>query len=151
MENLSKMKNNNYPNWLVPLYIAKELREIGFREKTFTYFEINTDGEDRYFTPTDINFKELQIYNRYRDYVSIPTWEQVFEWFRECGYLYAIENEICYDFKTRKQPPKIKYTSYFETVGSGVKLHSCTSESYEEAREELVRDLIEIYREELSE
>lgn len=63
MENLSKMKNNNYPNWLVPLYIAKELREIGFREKTFTYFEINTDGEDRYFTPTDINFKELQIYN----------------------------------------------------------------------------------------
>ena len=87
------MKNNNYPNWLVPLYIAKELREIGFREKTFTYFEINTDGEDRYFTPTDINFKELQIYNRYRDYVSIPTWTQVFTWFKKHYYHVNIDDK----------------------------------------------------------
>ena len=27
-----KMKNNNYPNWLVSLEIAKELKEIGFNE-----------------------------------------------------------------------------------------------------------------------
>lgn len=26
------MKNNNYPNWLVSLEIAKELKEIGFNE-----------------------------------------------------------------------------------------------------------------------
>lgn len=67
------------------------------------------------------------------------------------GYLYGIENEIYYDFKNKDQMPKIKYISYFETVGSGVKIHSCTSESYEEAREELVKDLIEIYIEELLE
>lgn len=26
------MKNNNYPNWLVPLDIAQELKAIGFDE-----------------------------------------------------------------------------------------------------------------------
>ena len=26
-----KMKNNNYPNWLVSLEIAKELKEIGLK------------------------------------------------------------------------------------------------------------------------
>ena len=31
-ENLSKMKNNDYPNWLVPLDIAQELKAIGFDE-----------------------------------------------------------------------------------------------------------------------
>ena len=25
------MKNNNYPTWLVPLEIAKELKEIGLK------------------------------------------------------------------------------------------------------------------------
>ncbi|MBM0649651.1 hypothetical protein JMN10_12745 [Capnocytophaga genosp. AHN8471] len=147
----------NYPTWLVPLDIAKELKEIGFDEPClFSYSE--SDG----ITAMVYSSLEGKIEISIKDFVlggnspgspftDIPTYEQVFAWFRERGYLYAIENEICYDFKTRTQPPKIKYTSYFETVGSGVKLHSCTSESYEEAREELVRDLIGIYREELLE
>lgn len=131
------MNKLNYPNWLVPLYIAKELREIGFREKTFTYFEINTDGEDRYFTPTDINFKELQIYNRYRDYVSIPTWEQVFEWFRERGLHSSIRYLICpvtYSYHIIDNCNWNKGCGYRDT--------------YEEAREALVYKLIEIYKSE---
>jgi len=135
------MNKLNYPNWLVPLYIAKELREIGFREKTFTYFEINTDGEDRYFTPTDINFKELQIYNRYRDYVSIPTWEQVFEWFRSKGYHGVIavrdedgDNEYSYCI------------DYLNELSSDFEQDSHLT--YEEAREALVKALIQTYKQE---
>lgn len=166
------MKNNNYPDWLVSLDIAIKLKEIGFNEYCpFFVYPKNDDNEydDEVFisgTVTveeewldednygeviiDLSVTECGKFNKF-NFQTIPTWEQVFAWFRERGYLYAIENEICYDFKTRTQPPKIKYTSYFETVGSGVKIHSCTSESYEEAREELVKDLIEIYREELLE
>ena len=131
------MNKLNYPNWLVPLYIAKELREIGFREKTFTYFEINTDGEDRYFTPTDINFKELQIYNRYRDYVSIPTWEQVFAWFRKknlvglVSYRYRDKNNKGFSFEILDED-------------TNVFLYN----TYEQAQEALVYKLIEIYKSE---
>ena len=31
------MKNNNYPTWLVPIEIAKELKEIGFNEPCLYY------------------------------------------------------------------------------------------------------------------
>lgn len=38
------MKNNNHPNWLVPIKIAKRLKKIGFNTNTvFLYNE-----EDRY-------------------------------------------------------------------------------------------------------
>ena len=148
----------NYPNWLVPLDIAQELKAIGFDEPCHFHFlyyhgwEMLKKRGDEYGFITSNNCRAYVEENHNGiGNLSVPTWEQVFAWFRKQGYLYAIENEICYDFKTRTQPPKIKYTSYFETVGSGVKLHSCTSESYEEAREELVKDLIYIYSEELLE
>lgn len=165
------MNNNNYPTWLVPLDIAKELKEIGFNEPCLvTYHEvfdeeiifISFEGDDYCYyyaelsecsqrTNSEMGKDILETGKHYSYACSIPTWTEVFAWFRKRGYLYGIENEIYYDFKNRNQKPKIKYSSYFETVGSGVKLHSCTSESYEEAREELVKDLIEIYREELLE
>ena len=140
------MNKLNYPNWLVPLYIDKELREIGFREKTFTYFEINTDGEDRYFTPTDINFKELQIYNRYRDYVSIPTWEQVFAWFREKGYESYIRLEShshfdegnYYYFEITK--PNLYRINQLDWQGD--------FDDYNEVQEALVKALIRTYKQE---
>jgi hypothetical protein len=145
------MKNNEYPTWLVPLDIAKKLKAIGFNEYCYFYWDNHLNLVDCY--NNENGYPDLEGYNsnKHQCKCSLPTWTEVFAWFRERGYLYAIENEICYDFKTRTQPPKIKYTSYFETVGSGVKIHSCTSESYEEAREELVRDLIYIYSEELLE
>ena len=153
------MNKENYPDWLVPLDIAQELKAIGFDEPCHFYYQndyseyLKAGDPDKYHIISDslaANRKNAN-HNIYEIAISAPTWEQVFAWFRKRGYLYAIENEICYDFKTRTQPPKIKYTSYFETVGSGVKIDSCTSESYEEAREELVRDLIYIYSEELLE
>ena len=148
----------NYPNWLVPIEIAEELKAIGFDEPChfhFLYYHgwemLKKRGDEYGFITSNSCRAYVEENHNGIGNLSVPTWEQVFAWFRKQGYLYAIENEICYDFKTRTQPPKIKYTSYFETVGSGVKLHSCTSESYEEAREELVKDLIYIYSEELLE
>ena len=48
------MKNNNYPNWLVSLEIAQQLKEIGFKEECLCYWyepvqrvECSTDDEDR--------------------------------------------------------------------------------------------------------
>ena len=145
------MKNNEYPTWLVPLEIAKELKAIGFNEYCYFYWDNHLNLVDCY--NNENGYPDLEGYNSNKHQIkcSLPTWTEVFAWFRKRGYLYGIENEIYYDFKNRNQKPKIKYCSYFETFGSGVKIHSCTSESYEEAREELVRDLIEIYREELLE
>ena len=40
-----KMKNNNYPNWLVSLEIAKELKEIGFNEPCLVE-NVETHSED---------------------------------------------------------------------------------------------------------
>ena len=47
------MKNNNYPNWLVSLEIAKELKEIGFNEPCLVE-NVETHSEDYSF----INFEE---------------------------------------------------------------------------------------------
>ena len=153
------MNKENYPNWLVPLDIAQELKAIGFDEPCHFYYQndyseyLKAGDPDKYHIISDslaANRKNAN-HNKSDIAISAPTWTEVFAWFRKRGYLYGIENEIYYDFKNRNQKPKIKYSSYFETVGSGVKIHSCTSESYEEAREELVKDLIEIYIEELLE
>ena len=74
------MNTQNYPNWLVPIEIAKELKEIGFKEKCLCYWheyfhriECSTDDEDR-LCP------EYYDYNTDESTTSLPTWEQVFEW-----------------------------------------------------------------------
>ena len=93
------MKNNNYPTWLVPLDIAIKLKEIGFDKKTMFYFfsgdttfkfSISEDIPLDYILP--IGDVELYNYNRKGFYASIPTWEQVFEWFREKGFNITLEN-----------------------------------------------------------
>ena len=71
------MKNNNYPNWLVSLEIAKELKEIGFKEECLCYWyerfhriECSTDDEDRlcpeyYDYNTDETTTSLPLGNKY--------------------------------------------------------------------------------------
>ena len=144
------MKNNNYPNWLVPLDIAIKLKEIGFNKKTMFYFfsgdttfkfSISEDMPLDYILP--IGDVELDNYNQKGFYASIPNWEQVFEWFREKGYesYIDIENqsmfdECCYYFYviTNERGREIDSKSYFD--------------DYEEAREALVKALIQTYKSE---
>ena len=143
------MKNSNYPNWLVSLEIAKELKEIGFNKKTMFYFfsadttfkfSISEDIPLDYILP--IGDVELDNYNRKGFYASIPTWEQVFEWFREKGYhgIIAVGDES-------GEVNEYSYCiNYLNEVSSDFEQDSHLT--YEEAREALVKALIRTYKNE---
>lgn len=158
------MQKNNYPTWLVPIYIAKKLKKIGFNEPCLVE-NVETHSEDYNF----INFKEemyseaivlledvefvsnkdlkdeLGIYKNFVLRTAIPTWEQVLEWFRNKGLIGAIEykdfySENNYEYAyciTNKLDKKT-----YHSIG-----HSITK-TYEEARESLVNKLIELYEKE---
>lgn len=135
------MKNNNYPNWLVSLEIAKELKEIGFKEECLCYWyerfhriECSTDDEDR-LCP------EYYDYNTDETTTSLPTWEQVFEWFREKGLFHSIcivddliEDVKCFETEIRDNNVDI--------------ICILSRDTYEEAREALVKALIQTYKNE---
>ena len=144
------MKNNNYPTWLVPLEIAKKLKEIGFNEPTlFHYcendFDVSVETEDYYnegeaqgylsFYLPALKEEDFNIYNKY---ISIPTWEQVLEWFRGKGMFHSIS--IVSDL--------FEEVEYFEAEirdNNGDIICIISRATYEEAREDLVNKLIEIY------
>lgn len=160
-----KMKNNNYPNWLVPTYIAKKLKKIGFNEPCLVE-NVETHSEDYNF----INFEEemcsevsvqledvVFIKNEYlednlglyKDLIlktAIPTWEQVFEWFREKGFdsYIGLENlpypneGIYYYFEISK--PNLYRINQLDWQGE--------FDDYNEAREALVKVLIQTYKSE---
>lgn len=142
------MKNNNYPNWLVPLEISIELKEIGFNKKTMFYFfsadttfkfSISEEIPLDYILP--IEDVELDNYNRKGFYASIPTWEQVFEWFREKGLFHSIC--IVEDL--------IEEVKEFETEirdNNADIICIIHRDTYEEAREALVKALIRTYKNE---
>ena len=132
-----KMKNNDYPNWLVSLEIAQQLKEIGFKEKCLCYWheyfhriECSTDDEDR-LCP------EYYDYNTDESTTSLPTWEQVFEWFRERGYhgIIAVGDES-------GEVNEYSYCiDYLNELSSDFEQDSHLT--YEEAREALVKALIQ--------
>ena len=154
--NNKKMKNNNYPNWLVPLDIAQQLKEIGFDEPTlFHYYENDFDvtietndyyneGEAQGYLSFYISALKEEDFNIYKKCISLPTWEQVFEWFREKGFdsYIGLENHpypdegIYYYFEISK--PNLYRINQLAFQGD--------FDNYEEAREELVYKLIEIYK-----
>ena len=138
-----KMKNNNYPNWLVSLEIAKRLKEIGFKEKCLCYWheyfhriECSTDDEDR-LCP------EYYDYNTDESTTSLPTWEQVFEWFREKGFESYIRLESHAHFDEGNY-------YYFEITKSNLRQLDWQGDfdDYNEAREALVKALIRTYKNE---
>ena len=139
------MKNNNNPTWLVPLEIAQELKAIGFDEPCvfkferceYTTFKMNIDSvfEDT----SEYYFDDLETYKEgynTRGYdILRPTWEQVFEWFRDKGFMITLihyEDESKFSFYNMKIRGGVYYAEAFKT--------------YEQAREELVYKLIEIYK-----
>nr|DAK41677.1 MAG TPA: hypothetical protein [Caudoviricetes sp.] len=142
------MKNNNYPNWLVSLEIAKELKAIGFDEPChflFLYYhgwEMLKKRGDEYGFITSNNCRAYVVENHNGiGKLSVPTWEQVFEWFRSKGYHGIIaargedgENEYSYCI------------DYLNELSSDFEQDSHLT--YEEAREALVKALIRTYKNE---
>ena len=154
MENIE-----NYPSWLVPAGIAKSLKKIGFNQSC--EFCLPLDVYDDFNTRTLRFDSDKQNYNDCLGYLSIPTYEQVFEWFRSegiyshisakdrtliyedsegnvceqslCEFMFTVR---CVGLKNLNIGEKIEYN--FESEKSYV--------LYEDAREELIRKLIEFYR-----
>ena len=130
------MKTNNYPNWLVPIKIAKKLKKIGFdKECAFVCTLSNeigfiTKNEGYYHYLDEVNFDN---YNKIR-IVSVPTWTDIFEWFRERGFHITLEN---HEDITR-------FMFYNMKISEGRHFKGEFSD-YNDASEALVNKLIEVY------
>ena len=142
------MKNKNYPTWLVPLEIAKELKEIWFDEPCNHYVRISNDDIKLKINHSSIGLVILKRNSEYLNddiasFVTIPTWEQVFEWFREKGLECFIEIDYQSTFE------ECCYYCYVITNQRG-KTIDCKSyfDDYNEAREVLVKTLIQTYKRE---
>lgn len=157
------MKKNNYPTWLVPIEIAKRLKKIGFNEPCLVE-NVETHSEDYNF----INFEEemcsdvsvmledvvfvknqfleddLGIYKHFVLKTAIPTWEQVFEWFREKSFIGTIE----YDDFGLHDETHYNYEYMIRNISGDVLFYSANYKNFEkygEAREALINKLIEVY------
>lgn len=158
------MNTKNYPDFLVSPDIALALKKIGFRNENclfkfdrfsgLIFFNEKVDKtlDNSYVIISieefmkEMTIEEINNYHFHSDFellTDIPTWEQVFEWFREkelecfididyksmfeecCYYCYVITNQ---------RGRTIEYKSYFD--------------DYNEAREALVKELIQIYKRE---
>lgn len=139
------MEKNNYPSWLIPIDIAKKIKQIGFDEECCFVLVSNdkkvgftTKHKAQYYFVDDI---DKVNYNKETNICSIPTWEQVFEWFRSKGYESEIINHYSKDLKC-----KVGYR-YFIVFNNSETFEDGFYETYEKTREELVNKLIEFYNE----
>ena len=138
------MKNNNYPTWLVPLEIAKELKEIGF--------DVVCQNWQAYESFVSVNFTYLDRYrkNNY-DVTTIPTWEQVFEWFRNKKIYGNVNQE--WEYGRYNSPKRLNYFYVIndcrkKDINKTEAIVNGGFDNYEEAREELVKTLIQTYKSE---
>ena len=137
------MRKENHPSWLVPFDIAKQLKEIGFNENTL-FYRLSGDTDLKLSVADDVSLDytltvedvEQFNYNRRGFYLSIPTWEQVFEWFREKGFHGIVEYEGSGVFVFR-----YVVTDTPSAASSRKKYYS-----YNEAREQLIVELIKVYK-----
>ena len=128
------MNTENYPTWLVPLDIAKELKDIGFDTPCSFYYDEEllkiSPWHDEEFAVTNWNDKLFHYC------VSLPTYEQVFEWFRERGFRISLENH----------EDSTKFMFYNMEIEDG-KHFKGKSSNYNKARKSLIKELINNYKE----
>ena len=138
------MENNEHPTWLVPIDIAKELKEIGFNEPCNHYVRISNDDIKLKINHSSIGLVILKRNSEYLNddiasFVTIPTWTDVFAWFRARG----LHHTIRYLLAHKLYFYAINETYYLKNKGSGI------YDTYEEAQKECVKALIQIYKKEL--
>lgn len=145
------MQNNNYPNWLVPLEIAKKIKEIGFDEPCAFYTRIplkeKTSIDKIPYVSNDCYSKLKGVKNseHINDDItyglSIPTWEQAFEWFRKKDMFHSIHisEDLLHKVKFFEAEIRDKNADIICIIS---KL------TYEKARKALINKLIEVYKKE---
>ncbi|MFC2531891.1 MAG: hypothetical protein ACFNVN_02050 [Capnocytophaga ochracea] len=98
------MKTEQYPTWLVPPDIAKELKGIGFNKacvyytneqlmvnsKPYTYDSIKT----HIYIRNGALITDIGNHNIFKNRISVPVWDDVFDWFREKGYILSISEYL---------------------------------------------------------
>lgn len=144
------MKNNNYPNWLVPLDIAQELKAIGFDEpctfaidytqliEPFLVQDCNK-GYNVVFCGEMKNLTYKTLDKNLLDKIAIiPTWIDIFAWFRARGLYSYIRPYIAPE------------NFYIYSIYDNNNFDKCCGrrDTYEEAREALVKALIQTYKQE---
>lgn len=140
------MKNNNYTSWLVPLDIAKELKEIGFDcpcpfilsniDEIIISSEVYIDESQSGFIDIETTIdNDLNFVNN-EDILVIPTYEQVLAWFRACGYKITFK-----DINIGTQ------CAFYHLDIKEAHTFSYFAKKYEKAREGLVMKLIEVHKE----
>ena len=148
------MNNNNYPTWLVPLYIAKELKEIGFDEPCNHYVRISNDDIKLKINHSSIGWVILKRNSEYlNDYiasfVTIPTWTDVLAWFRKknlvglVSYRYRDKNNKGFSFEILdKDADVFLYKTYEQTQPQQLQgSRSGTDNPHQERRAFLISSL----------
>ena len=138
------MNTQKYPTWLVPLDIAKELKEIGFNDPCHFYYQndyseyLKAGDPNKYHIISDslaANRKNAN-HNNSDIAISAPSWEEALAWFRAKGYYGNLE-------ATSKGTSA--YIFYSE-LDNGEFWEFAYEETYEKARELLLLKLIDIYK-----
>ena len=156
------MEANNYPDFLVSPDIALALKKIGFRNENclfkfdrfsgLIFFNEKVDKtlDNSYVIISieefmkEMTIEEINNYHFHSDFellTDIPTWEQVFEWFREKGIFHS----ICI---TDDLPHNIKFFEAEIRDNNADIICILSRLTYEEAREALVKELIQTYKRE---
>lgn len=142
--------------------IANKLKSIGFDSKCllrqdtyhhdkFTCITFKEDQEISYDIENEVLIEDLKLvknsklpkdnislYKDYKSFVTIPTYEQAFKWFRNKGFCITLENH----------KENTRFMFYNMEVNKG-KHFKGNFPSYEKARKELINKLIEIYKNKL--
>lgn len=144
------MKNNNYPTWLVPLDIALQLKAIGFDEpctfaidytqliEPFLVQHLNKGYNAVFYGEVRMLKYETLDKDLLDKIAIIPTWTDVFAWFRARGLYSYIRPYIA------------RESFYIYSIYDNNNFDKCCGrrDTYEEAQKECVKALIQTYKKE---
>lgn len=139
------LKTNNFVKSLVPIYLSKQLKEIGFDEKCLLVYQTGSGiktplNEEALFI--DFEFKNN---DKSSDLVSIPDYELAFDWFRKYGFYFAYRLVFDEPYeKGRYDKPLYIYEIWIDEDSP---LLVERFYDYHFGREKLLQKLIEIYKE----
>lgn len=144
------MKTENYPSWLVPLEIAKKLKEIGFdlpcafvlTNKGRIGFTTRENNQHHLFEELDLNS------NSKGSLVRIPTYEQVIEWFVSVGIFGNVRISSYEAYQCDYMGVgEVFYAEVTNWLGDEYQIpYKPYRVTYQEAREDLVEAMIYCYK-----
>jgi hypothetical protein len=133
--------NTNYEKDFIPYEQALELKELGFDEPCFGYYNTTWSKQNELLFPQYAG--ELENWNEMTHLCSAPLYQQAFRWFREKCLLEGIVEQAD-DFYW------YKFSVYFygkegkQKISNGLEF-----KTYEEAELECLKKLIEIVKQQL--